>query len=84
MEIYNEEARDMLQDDKQEVKIRADRAQGVIVEGLTDKGVQNAQHLRLELMGVGHRRKVCTMQQPNVHARQVSLHQLQFSVQELM
>ncbi len=61
IEIYNEEARDMLRDEggQEPLKPRPDKKRGTVFEGLHDEGVHSAQHLLRLLKGVYFRRQVC-------------------------
>lgn len=60
IEIYNEEARDMLRDDgaQEPLKPRPDKKRGTVFEGLQEEGVHSAQHLLRLLKSVDFRRQV--------------------------
>lgn len=59
IEIYNEDARDMLRDDGGEpLRPRPDPKRGTVFEGLHEEGVHSAQHLLRLLKSVEFRRQV--------------------------
>lgn len=61
IEIYNEDARDMLRDEggAEPLRPRPDRKRGTVFEGLHEEGVHSAQHLLRLLKSVDFRRQVC-------------------------
>lgn len=58
IEIYNEDARDMLRDEGEPLRPRPDRKRGTVFEGLHEEGVHSAQHLLRLLKSVDFRRQV--------------------------
>lgn len=59
IEIYNEDARDMLYDEGEPLRPRPDRKRGTVFEGLHEEGVHSSQHLLRLLKSVDFRRQVC-------------------------
>lgn len=65
LEIYNENARDLLQEKSPSVKLLDDPIRGTVADGLSETGVSSEQQLQQLLNDVATRRQVCATKDVN-------------------